>query len=466
MTDRRYFFRLIAVLFVSFFLSDFLVTNFFFSKTPIIDDSKIKRGISEIRNSVKNLIGQTKKIGVININRGSKRMENNNHKSSSGLKFSNFTLTPVYQRPSPTFSPTSVTIPASPRPTGNLISPAILPMVTPYSLNIITPFFTSLPTSNSITQQPVVSPPNPTQPPPKRPPVMRLSNSKLGMFYLVNFTPGGEKILLSGPRVIKFIDPYANPKFMEAIQKYRSLFQGGTVVLRFWQNTSGINYKLTDDPVRSAEDFFNQVMIPNYQVLGEGRYLFDYVHTPNEAENTPQWSNKNEVDWNGRFWLRLSQLNKRMGMKTCVPGALVGTPRPENLEPAVDDLVEIYQLGGAFCYHAYSDNYNKDLNYELNWSLLYRQIHVYLKTKAPVLANMPIILSEGGIAENWNPYGGFLKNNNVEKYKDWLVWFDARLKEDPYLIGVTLFQIGNNSDWAVFNHELIADWFSEYLRNN
>ena len=311
---------------------------------------------------------------------------------------------------------------------------------------------------------------NQNPPPPITSPSMvtkkRLSNSKLGIFILATLSTGAKKIITTGPRIIKFIDPQYNNTFMDEIKKYKNDYPNGIVLLRFWEGTENLKYSSTDDPVASAEDFFNKVNSPNLKKLGLNIGFFDYLQTPNEFENTPDWNGKENISWNGKFWQKLTELNKSYHIKTCIGGIPVGNINPSDLGFILENLKKMQQLGAAFCYHSYSFNYLTDPNQEIQLSLRYRQFYNYFKIHSPELLSMPLILSEGGVAEDGNPKAGYRISNSIDKYKNWLKWYDKEIRKDSYVVGVTLFQIGNDSDWRYFNLEPISNWLANYINSN
>jgi len=85
--------------------------------------------------------------------------------------------------------------------------------------------------------------------------------------------------------------------------------------------------------------------------------------------------------------------------------------------------------GGAIT--RYTIPYSKDVNQEIWYSLRYRQYYSYFQTSYPDLANLPLLLTEGGGGWSDRPGGPGWKVADAVKYIDWLTWFDARMKEEP-----------------------------------
>ena len=76
---------------------------------------------------------------------------------------------------------------------------------------------------------------------------------------------------------------------------------------------------------------------------------------------------------------------------------------------------------------------------------------------------LPFILSEAGVDQNGDPKtSGWAARGSEGDYKNWLSWFNGQINQDSYVLGATLYQIGDNH-WSSFNIESIADWISKSL---
>jgi len=306
----------------------------------------------------------------------------------------------------------------------------------------------------------------PTTVPTKAPAVsQRVSKSKLSIFIIGSYTAGAKRILEENPPLVKIIEPTSDGAFFEALRAYKQRVPDGLAIVRFWEGTAGLKYPLESNPVNAAQDFFNRVVQPGLNRLGSNKNLFDYLQTPNEFETTPEWWGETKIRWNGAFWRKLTELNINAGIKTCIGGIPVGNVQATELGFMIEDLKVMKQLGAAFCYHGYTFDYSKDVNNEIQLSLRYRQFYNYFRDNASELVNMPLILSEGGVAENGDSFAGYQKYGHSAQYESWLEWFDSELRKDNYVKGVTLFQIGNNSDWNAFNLEPISNWLADYIRS-
>ena len=292
-----------------------------------------------------------------------------------------------------------------------------------------------------------------------------VTSSKLGAFILSGMSSGSQKILAVRPKIIKFMDPQYDGDQMKAARNYKLTNPNGIVVLRFYQGTTNIKYTVNNDPIHSAEEFFAAVIRPNLQMFRNDLKYFDYLQTPNEFENTPEWWGKEKTSWNGKFWLRLTQLNKSAGIKTCVGSMPVGNTTATDMSYIIDDLRSMKNMGAALCYHGYTFTYSTDVSQESQTSLRYRDWYNYFKNNELDLYSMPLILSESGVAENGQAGAGYLTNKRITDYENWLSWYDKQLQKDPYVIGATIFQIGDQGNWKSFNLEQISGWLASHISN-
>lgn len=336
-------------------------------------------------------------------------------------------------------------------------SPRVMPppkTLTPYYLQqILTPSITPLPHY-------LITPTSVPRPPTSVP---RQSSSKLGIFILGDITSGSQEILAAKPKIVKFLDPQYDDDQMNAVKNYKTKNPNGIAVLRLYQGTTNLQYSTSNDPVLSAQDFFNQVIRPSLAMFGGDLKYFDYLQTPNEFENTPEWWGEEKTTWNGKFWLKLTQLNKSAGIKTCIGSMPVGNTTATDLSYIIDDLRAMKNMGAALCYHGYTYTYSTDVSAESQTSLRYRDWYNYFQDNEPDLYSMPLILSESGVAENGQAGAGYLTNNRIADYENWLSWYDKQLQKDLYVLGATIFQIGDEGNWDSFNLEKIAPWLATHI---
>jgi hypothetical protein len=77
---------------------------------------------------------------------------------------------------------------------------------------------------------------------------------------------------------------------------------------------------------------------------------------------------------------------------------------------------------------------------------------------------MPLILTEGGVDQNGtSSTSGWQARGSAADYERWLNWFDRQIGQDSYVLGCTLFEIGNPGGWSSFDLEPLGLWVRNYL---
>jgi hypothetical protein len=292
-------------------------------------------------------------------------------------------------------------------------------------------------------------------------------NSKIGIHLIGDYTEGAKKIIASECPVIKVLDTHRS--MMEAVRDYKTRHPDGIVVLRTY---TPIQHSVTDSPAVRAQLFWDQVLWPQLSRLSDQQKRWiDYVEGPNECE-TPCWRNLEDAKWNRDFYLTLIPIMVENGFKPCIANIPVGNPPgpPEDVAAKIRAFLPALRLankvGGCWSYHSYTLKYTKDPAVELHYSLRYRRFYQVFAKYDPRLLDMPLILTEGGVdSDGSHPERPGWKRETAEKYQDWLKWFDSQMKKDPYVKGITLFEIGDPRGWDSFDLEPIADWLAGYLRS-
>lgn len=193
----------------------------------------------------------------------------------------------------------------------------------------------------------------------------------------------------------------------------------------------------------------------------------DQVHY---LEVTPcMWEPKDAESglWYSEFLIEFLPEFSKLGPRPIVLNSGVGglPIEPSRLGPMVPGLRLAHHLGGAWGCHGYTIKYTKDLNEEIWLSLRYRQAYDYFKEHAPELMTFPMILLEGGVDDKGNELkDGWLARGSLEKFADWLEWYDSELMKDDYVLGVTLFKIGAPSIWESFEMEPVVPWMIEHYK--
>ncbi len=290
------------------------------------------------------------------------------------------------------------------------------------------------------------------------------TESRLGLHMIINYTGGASQVVNAHPRIHKILD--TGGAMMASARDFKRDNPNGTLVLRIYTPKS---YGFSDDPDWAAHNFWTTVLAPPINNLSPAdRALIDYVEGPNECDSTPCWSSVADAQWFNSFWLSLAPLIANAGFRPCAFSIPVGNPPgpPSEVLAKIDAIVPALRLckqyGGGWSYHSYTIPYSKNVNTEIWYSLRYRQYYSYFRSTYPDLADLPLLLTEGGVDGQHDPGGPGWKVGDAAKYIDWLTWFDARMAEDPYVVGCTLFQSGD-LNWFSFDVEEICPWLAEHI---
>ena len=290
--------------------------------------------------------------------------------------------------------------------------------------------------------------------------------SKIGIHMINRYTGGAKKIVAANCPVIKILD--TGPDMLAALKDFKTRHPGGLTVLRIYTPTQ---YDSDSDPRSCARDYWEKWLHPNLKSLtDQQKKWIDYLEGPNECDNTPCWGSVDEAKWFCEFWLELAGMMSKNGFRPCVGSIPVGNPpgSPEEIEAKIKAFIPALRLAkkldGAWSYHAYTLKYTKDSGVEDWYSLRYRRFYKLFERLAPDLAALPLLLTEGGVdSDGSRPDKPGWKRESAEKFQEWLKWFDSEIKRDPYVKGVTLFEIGHPENWNSFDLESIADWLAGYL---
>ncbi len=303
-----------------------------------------------------------------------------------------------------------------------------------------------------------------------------LSSSKLSAHLINSYTSGGASIIAGHPRTLKVLglDSGFPSGMAQAMRDYKAQTPGGKVVVRIY---SPRMWSLADDATASASDFWTNVLQKGVNYLSPSdRALIDYLEGPNEGQ-TPTLGYPNSTPdqalqasaWFNQFWTNLTPKIVAAGYKPCIGSIAVGNPGGDmnaHLTAFTPALRQAQAASGAWSYHAYTINYTTDVGVEIWYSLRYRQFYSYFASAAPDLTGIPLILTEGGVDQNGTPAtSGWQSRGSAADYERWLNWFDQQMQQDPYILGCTLFEIGNPEPWGwpSFDLEPIASWMNNYL---
>lgn len=303
-------------------------------------------------------------------------------------------------------------------------------------------------------------------------PVSAAPVSKLGIFVIgPNNTDKVSTIIDACPAVLKVQDPHTYEVIRSAMQTYHDTCPDGTIIVRIYVAPTLEKYTVSFDPnspdypSKAAQRFWDQLSGPIQQLKDAGVFQYvDYVSGPNEYDNTPvmQGGDTQAAQWTADFWVELARLMHTAGARPILGEFPVGNIEPEHYPFLADGLQRIKNQGidVAFSYHSYGKSYTFNAADEAYYSLRYRKFYQYLDTNHPALTSIPFYSTEVGVGLSET---GFDTGSHQEELKAWLASFDAEIKNDPYIKGGTVFQIGGWADWTHRAIEGISGWLAGYI---
>ena len=264
------------------------------------------------------------------------------------------------------------------------------------------------------------------------------------------------------------MDPQLHPDRMEAIRQYKRMYSAGIVVMRVYIDRSNANYQLSDDPVISADNYWNAFLKPAVNQLSDSDLsLITYINGPNEYDNFDfyAYQSTTNLTWINKFLAQLAVKisSEGRGLKPLLGEIPVGNLDPSNVNLLRDAFTSLKNTGGAWSYHAYTIQYSQDPSVEIWYSLRYRQFYQQFLTPNG-FGDLPMILTETGVDRAGNKAtDGWQARGSTAQYLSWLNWFDDEIRSDNYIIGGTIFEIGDPSGWPSFDLEPMAIQLRDYI---
>lgn len=291
-------------------------------------------------------------------------------------------------------------------------------------------------------------------------PAGTLSNSKLGILWIGD-NETGRQIIDSGPRLVAVLDP--SPGMLQKLREYKQRFPGGITILRIYVSDA-VKCSSDQSGAACADFLWSNHFKPRLDAYSsEDVSIFDYLESPCEWDNFPTHPyDAGELGWFNDFLGRYTDLitSQGRGLKPLMGEVPVGNIEPENFSILSGALDKIRAAGGAFSYHAYTLRNPFDINNPADVSDTQYTSMRFRRFYDQYQINM--ILTEAGYD---TPAWG--ARSSGTPYDQYLSWFDNEIKNNPYVIGATIFQTGSqDNNFSDFEITPIRDWLKNYLRNN
>ena len=305
--------------------------------------------------------------------------------------------------------------------------------------------------------------------------------SKLGP-HCLRSTLGASAMLAAGAKIIKLVDDFGLVSQVPA---------GVTLIGRSYSAFTAESQR-DDDPWRAA-NYFVDSQLDEYQANPLIKLW--------EGHNEPVWNTPEDMDWYAQFEVqRLAQMSL-LGLRCVIGNFSTGGPDLPLWNNFLPAIWEALRRNGVLGLHEYSSpwmwwltgKYQLDPNGDAGntgWTTLrYRKvINEYLKPAG--LQNIPIIITECGLdrigqvrsgmaSGNWrtdaawwdaeNSAGGPIPYdpNHERYYAEQLKWYDAQLREDPTVIGATIFTVGSyGPPWSDYDIDgtHVIQYLCDYIK--
>jgi LysM repeat protein len=299
--------------------------------------------------------------------------------------------------------------------------------------------------------------------------------TKLGLHVTLNMGGALDYVAAVHPPVMKGVDDVGYLKDVKALSP-------NTVTIgRFVVDQPNIG---EGDPAQRALDFVN-TMLPKYQA----NPWVDY------------WEGWNEVTYPNYAWYATFEATRacemqRLGFKAAIGGFSTGTPEPWQFEAFIPAIEAGIRCGAILTTHEYGaptmylwwsqglpESYGNPAMpaYADRGPLIGRYRYLYYNILLPRGLRIPLVISETGIdggagagqrpgysdAQGWMGFASYWgkelgQPDPAQFYVDQLAWYDSMLRQDSFVIGATIFNIGNGGTWASFDMSPVIPKLTDY----
>jgi hypothetical protein len=238
------------------------------------------------------------------------------------------------------------------------------------------------------------------------------------------------------------------------------------------------------DPAQRALEFVAG-QLPRYEAA---RGYVDY------------WEGWNEVTYPNYEWYAVFEATRacemqKHGLRAAIGAFSTGTPEPWQFEaflPAIEAglrcgaILTTHEYGAPTMYLWWSQGLPESYGhaavpaYPDRGPLIGRYRYLYRDVLLPRGLNIPLVISEAGIdggagagqrpgygGQGWLGFQDYWRNelgvtDTEAFYVEQLAWYDSILRQDPYVIGATIFNVSGGSSWQTFEASGIIPRLIDY----
>jgi hypothetical protein len=203
-------------------------------------------------------------------------------------------------------------------------------------------------------------------------------------------------------------------------------------------------------------------------------------HWRYEKDVMDYWEVLNEVDpptveghvWLAQFYMEAMDIADADGYKLAIFSYSVGVPKWHEWEAIVGTGVfaQAKANGHILALHEYSyptmdrcwgEPLEDQPAYPDRGCLSGRYRHLYRDFLIPRDEVVPLAITEGGLDPVlWQPG---MPTTWKERLVEEMAWFDDRLREDDYVIGIAIFTIGGAYGWEMYDYEELLPDFHDHI---
>jgi hypothetical protein len=235
-----------------------------------------------------------------------------------------------------------------------------------------------------------------------------------------------------------------------------------TTTIGRWSGVQWVD--ATGDPAARAAEVMSQHM---------QRWTF-------EADVVDYWELMNEVDppttaghvWLAQFFMEAMSIADANGYKLAIFSYSVGVPEWEEWQAIVETGVfaQAKAAGHILALHEYNypvmdrwwgEPLPGHPAYPDRGSLSGRYRHLYDDFLVPRDEVVPLAITEGGLDPVLAEPG--MPTNWMDWFVEEMAWYDDRLREDDYTIGIAMFTIGSIGAWEAYDYEHLLPDFRDRI---
>jgi hypothetical protein len=235
-----------------------------------------------------------------------------------------------------------------------------------------------------------------------------------------------------------------------------------TVTIARWSGEQWVD--ASGDPAKKAAQMMSKHM-PRW------RYEQDVVD---------YWEVLNEVDpptveghvWLAQFYMEAMDIADANGYKLALFSYSVGVPEWHEWEAIVetgvfaqakwaDHILALHEYNYPTMDYLWGEPLPGQPAYADRGILSGRYRHLYRDFLLPREEVVPLAITEGGLDPVlWQPG---MPTTWKDRFVEEMIWYDTRLREDDYIIGMAMFTIGAIGGWKMYDYEELLPEFHDYI---